>query len=197
MPTGPYSPPFSFTVDPAVDPAPPIIFIGDDISEDDSVTANVIKSLVKYLPLAIKKSSGFFYDVKEANDIYKSVEEIRQYPAIDIALLNISYENIKSGGHSHRNLIKTLEFRLDCYLFLTGNIQLGQIRILRDMERFFMSPAFRRIPDVTDFNKHWAREVMFSSARPFSINSTKPNCGIEINISIFTAQDIYEPSIRT
>jgi len=179
------------------DPTLPIVYIPDTIVAEDSVTANVVKSLIKYLVEVIKPANGYFNDVKEANDIYKSVEEIRQFPAIDVALINIVYENIKSGGHSHRNLIKNLEFRLDCYMMLTGNIQLGQIRMLRDLEKFFMSLEYRRIPDVTDFNKHWAREVMFSSMRPFSINSTTPNCGIEVNITIFTAQDIYDPSIRT
>ncbi len=116
------------------------------------------------------------------------MEEIREYPAIDVITGDDLYENIQSGGHSSRVLIKQMTVLLSCYLNTNVDMKLAQDRMIADLEDYFMANPYA--VDAVNPNVHWARECMFKSARPFGLETNKPNGGVDVEIVFFYGQQI-------
>lgn len=159
----------------------------------DSVRSHIRESIVYGLKNNIKIDRGYRTDVKEVYNESPTLEEIKEFPAIDVITGDDAYENIEGGGHSSRVLIKRLTVLISCYLHSNVDMKLAQDRMIADLEDYFMTYPYA--PDAINPDVHWARECMFRSARPFGLETNKPNGGVDVEIVFFYGQQIDDARI--
>jgi len=163
----------------------------------DVVELEIIDSIAKMLR-DIKTSNNYLSTVAEVNKEEKSVEDMRQFPAVNIVKGITEYSDpqfSESGKHT-----KTLNVVLDCYLQGKENKQTILTKFLADLEIRFADDT---IGGNTNFNQtataynleNKCLIVIFVNAVPFSVEGEKHWYGIELSMQVKFRQKRSDPTV--
>lgn len=163
----------------------------------DVVALQQINQIAKML-LDIKKSNGYLSDVREVNKEEVSIENIKQFIAVNIITAITDYSNPElSDAGKH---VKTMNVVLDCYLRGKENKQKNMLNFLADLEIRFGdntpdgNPAFSQT--ATAYNlENKALIVIFNQAIPFSVEGEKHIFGIEFLVEVKFRQSMVDPTV--
>lgn len=173
------------------------INISSEITSEDSVAAHALDSLAVNAQNRISKANGFFFDVGEITTLGCSPEQMKLFPFYDFSGGDTEYL-AKDGNNSSGFVEKCFRVQVDIWAHFTGNIRLGQDRLLRDFEKYIYDPTYSNIPDKNSPEAiQWGRVAVIEKTRPFGSKVNSPNCGIEIHLILWLGQMRRQPHINS
>lgn len=143
-----------------------------------------ITEAILYNLLQITTAGGYNYTVREANCPAKSVEQFKDYPAINV------YTEERRTGWETQNWLKEVAVTLDCYLHDINNPSNAQDKMLADVQKRFGS--FYWVPDSN--GSAVAANCVYYKCLPFGVKSTVPLIGVNIQLVLQYRQQIINPS---
>lgn len=158
-----------------------------------------ILQTIALMLLDIKKSNNYYFDMGQAQTEEVSIEDIREFPAVNVLMGPVDYLTGRGGSEAGR-LVKTLNITLDTYIRGEEDKQLYITRMLADLEIRFGndtvngSTAYNQEANAWDVEGE-ALATIFTSALPFSVDSEKHLFGVEFQMQIKYRQDRNDPTV--
>lgn len=143
--------------------------------------------------LLITRENGYNFTVARAYDPPVSVEQIPDFPAVNVALGKETCENASDLGLTGNRgvLHMALPVNLEAFMRVSNDVRLAQYNMERDIKKYFsMNYTIPYQGADTVF------ALKYNGSVPFGIkeNVAAGLCGVDINLTLFYRQLLNDPT---
>lgn len=154
-----------------------------------------IRDAIQWGLTQITTTNGYNYTVTNAYDPPRSLENMSDFPCINIHYGNETATNSQVGSHlvagNESLLHNTFSCEFDCVLSDIDDPQLAQDKILADLQKYFGTKHW--VPDsdgaATAFN------IIYESSEPWGIHEKRPLTGITVRFNVWYRQVVGNPGV--
>jgi hypothetical protein len=144
--------------------------------------------------LLITKENGYNYTITRAYDPPMSIEQISEFPAVNVAMGKETCENANDLGLTGNRgvLHMSLPVNLECFIHESNNVELAQYNMERDIKKYFGTNY--TIP----YNGNpTAFALKYGGGLPFGIreNVVSGICGVDIILTVIYRQLVNDPTV--
>ena len=159
-----------------------------------------IRTQLKSMAVGMTKANGFNIDVCEVNTKDVSIENIKEFPCINILLDDTEILNADESSSDAQHLRKKLNGVFDAYIEKSDD-QEDTIDLWEaDFEKRFLAsyPLGGVPPAPTAYTVEGkALEILLINQIPFNLQDEKKIVGMIIPFSVWYRQDIEDPTVLT
>lgn len=145
----------------------------------------------------IKTSSGYNYTVRNVYDPPIELDNMIEYPSINVFEGRESCENANVGSHqqiggNQAKLHNSFTFEMDCVLSEIENARQSRNKILADIQKYF--GLHWGIPSSAGVDTSFC--CFYQTSTPWGIDKMKPRTGITISYIVWYDQLLTDPTQR-
>lgn len=161
------------------------------VNAPSSIISSVIEAFIFNL-LKIKTSSGYNTTVRNVYCPAIELDNMIEYPSINIISLADNCANDSMNNHEPRKLFNSLTLTMDCVLNTIENSRQERNKLLADIQKYF--GINWGIPN--EFGVHTSFNCFYESSTPWGIDKMRPFTGITISYVIWYDQNQFDPMKR-